>query len=76
MRLNLKNEFTEIECERFRRDCNFTDDERAVFDLRVKVCLLVEIQQKLNMSGSTVDRRIKNIKRKIQRVDKYSETNF
>lgn len=34
--MNIKTEFTEPECERFRRERNFTDEERAVFDLRVK----------------------------------------
>lgn len=66
--MNIKTEFTQPECERFRRECNFTDEERMVFDLRVKACSLVEIQQKLNMSESTVNRRIKNIKRKIYKV--------
>lgn len=66
--MNIKTEFTRPECERFRRDCNFTDEERAVFDLRVQARSLVEIQQALHMSESTVNRRIKNIKRKIYKV--------
>jgi len=66
--LNIKTEFTGPECECFRRDCNFTDEERAVFDLRVKAYSIVEIQQLLNMSESTVNRRIRNIKRKIHKV--------
>lgn len=66
--MNIKSEFTEPECERFRRECNFTQDELDVFNLRVKDCSLVEIQQALNMSGSTVDRRIRSIKNKIHKV--------
>lgn len=66
--MNIKTEFTEPECERFRRECNFTADELAVFNLRVKAYSLVEIQQALNMSESTVDRRIRSIKRKIHKV--------
>lgn len=66
--MNIKTEFTRPECERFRRECNFTDEERAVFDLRVQARSLVEIQQALHMSESTVNRRIKNIKRKIYKV--------
>ncbi len=68
MSLNIKTEFTELECERFRQECNFTDEERAVFDLRVKACSIIEIQHALNMSESTVNRRIKNIKKKIYKV--------
>lgn len=66
--MNIKTEFTEPECEYFRRACNFTPDELAVFNLRVKANSRVEISMKLNMSESTVDRRIKNIKRKIYKI--------
>ena len=66
--MNIKTEFTEPECEYFRRACNFTPDELAVFNLRVKANSRVEISMKLNMSESTVDRRLKNIKRKIYKI--------
>lgn len=66
--MNIKTEFTQPECEFFRQQCNFTDEERAIFDLRVKAHSLVEIQQKLHMSESTINRRIRNIKRKIYKV--------
>lgn len=66
--MNIKTEFTEAECQRFRDECNFTPQELAVFDLRVKDNSLVQIQDKLNMSESTVTRRIRNIKRKIAKV--------
>lgn len=66
--MNIKTEFTEPECARFRRECNFTDEERAVFDLRVKSHSIVEIQHALNMSESTVNRRIRSIKKKIYKV--------
>ena len=66
--MNIKTEFTEPECDRFRRECNFSDEERAVFDLRVRARSLVEIQQTLNMSEATVNRRIRNIKWKIHKV--------
>ena len=71
--MNPKTEFTEPECVWFRQVCNFTDDELAVFDLRVKNNSIVEIQQKLlkenkPMSESTINRRIKSIKAKIHKV--------
>lgn len=66
--MNIKTEFTEPECEWFRRVCNFTPQEREVFDLRVKDSTIVQIQEKLNMSESTVNRRIKSIKAKIHKV--------
>lgn len=66
--MNIKTEFTEPECAYFRAQCSFSAEELAVFDLRVRTCSLVEIAAKLNMSESTVDRRIRSIKRKIHKV--------
>lgn len=66
--MNIRNEFTEPECEWFRNVCNFTPDERKVFDLRVKDHSIIEIAMDLDMSESTVNRRIRGIKRKIHKV--------
>lgn len=66
--MNLKTEFTEPECAFFRQQCNFTGEEREIFDMRVKGHHLVEIQQKLCITESTLNRRIKNIKKKIYKV--------
>lgn len=66
--MNIRNEFTEPECEWFRRVCNFTPDERKAFDLRVKDHSIIEIAMDLDMSESTVNRRIRGIKRKIHKV--------
>lgn len=67
-KLNLKGEFTKPECDRFRELCNFTEDERKVFDLRVTDHSIIEISMALCMSEATVKRRIKGIKNKIYRV--------
>ena len=66
--MNIKTEFTEPECEYFRKVCNFTDDGRAVFDLRVKGKTVVEIRFALCMAERTVDRRLHSIKKKICKV--------
>lgn len=66
--MNIKNEFTEPECEYFRKYCNFTPEELEVFNLRVKDNSIVAIQDKLKMSESTVNRRIRSIKKKIYKV--------
>ena len=66
--MNIKTEFTAPECEYFRRQCNFTPEERAVFDLRVQAASNVEIALALNMSTATVSRRLKTIKKKIMKV--------
>lgn len=67
-RIDLKHSFTELECERFRRVCNFTEEERKVFDMRVRGNSVVQISLSLSMSEATVNRRIKAIKKKILRV--------
>lgn len=66
--MNLKTEFTKIECDKFRELCNFTDEELKVFNLRVRDKSVVEISEHLNISITTVNRRIKNIKKKILKV--------
>lgn len=71
--MNIKTEFTRLECERFRRDCNFTPEELAVFDLRVQDITLIALQGKLKemgmpMSEATINRRISSIKKKILKV--------
>ena len=66
--MNLKGEFTTPECDRFRALCNFTEDERQVFDLRVTGHSIIEISMALCMAESTVNRRIKKKKKKIYRV--------
>lgn len=66
--MNIRTEFTEPECEWFRKICNFTPDELKVFNLRVKDHSRTEIAMKLGMSESTVDRRIRGIKKKIHKV--------
>lgn len=66
--MNIRTEFTRLECERFRRDCNFTPEELAVFDLAVQNKSNVRIGIDLDMSLRTVERRIRSIKRKIIKV--------
>lgn len=59
---------TKAECEYYRHGCNFTDDERAVFDLRVKGKSRVEIAASLAISIATTDRRLRGIYAKVNRV--------
>ena len=47
--MNIKTEFTEPECAYFREQCNFSAEELAVFDLRVRTFSLVEIASRLNI---------------------------
>lgn len=66
--MNLKRDLTAPEADRFRALCNFTDEERQVFDLRIRDKSIVEISMALAMSVSTVNRRCQTIRRKIEKV--------
>lgn len=69
--MNLLRGLTLLKCERYRRECNFTEDERAVFDLCTRNRSRLEIAEALKMSISTVDRRIHEVKLKIEKVRKF-----
>lgn len=60
--------YTKPECDFFRENCNFTDEEAAVFDLRIRNLSIVQICLQLGMAEATVYRRLKSIKYKIHRV--------
>ena len=66
--MNIKTEFTEPECEYFRKTCNFTDEEMQLFNMRVKGKSIVEIAIKESLSDSSVKRKLRNVKRKINKV--------
>lgn len=59
---------TEAECENYRHGCNFTDDESAVFDLRVKGKSRIDISISLAISIATTDRRLRGIYEKVNKV--------
>lgn len=64
----LLHNLTEAECENFRHGCNFTDEERAIFDLRVKGKSCVEIAASMAISIATTDRRLRGIYEKVNRA--------
>ena len=63
-----KFDFTRTEYEYFLAECPFTDEEKQVFDLRRNGKSIVQISFELNMSESTVSRRIKSITKKVKKV--------
>ena len=66
--MDIRKELTAPEADRLRLLCNFTDDERKVFDLHIRNKSIVEISMELKMSTRTVDRRLKNIRLKVKKV--------
>ena len=63
-----KFDFTRTEYEYFLAECPFTDEEKQVFDLRRKGKSIIEISFALNMSESTVSRRIRSITKKVKKA--------
>lgn len=61
-------DLTRPEAEYFRRECNFTETEREIFDLRVSDRSIIEICMKMSLAESTVNRKIRSIKNKMARV--------
>ena len=66
--MNLKRDLTAPEADRLRALCNFTDEERAVFDLRIRDKSVVEISMALHLSVAITKRRLSSIRKKVNRV--------
>lgn len=61
-------DFTEPELEHFRNTCNFTAEERELFDYRSKNIPLERCAELMNVSVSTIKRLSRKVNNKIIRV--------
>lgn len=61
-------EFVKPEIDYFLAECNFTEDERTLFDMRCVDVPLEECAERMNVSVSTVNRLNKRIKQKIDKI--------
>ena len=61
-------DFNRLEYDYFMNNCNFTDRQKEILDLRRKGNSILGISLKLYLSERTVNREIKEIKRKIYKV--------
>ena len=61
-------DFLESEYEMFYNNCNFTDRQIEILNLRRKGKSIIEISLTTNISEATVNRELKKIKKKILRV--------
>lgn len=62
------SELTKPELERIIENANFTEEEERIFKLLSRNFSQKEIAHRLSMSTRTLERRVKNIKNKIERV--------
>ena len=51
--------------------CNFTEEERAIIEMRAKGVSLVGMAGRLSMSPSSVSGRLASIRRKMEELDNY-----
>ena len=61
-------DFVEWELQKFRDECNFSDDELMYFNLRAKHYSNQQIAIKMNVSEAKVSKLAKAVKAKITRV--------
>lgn len=61
-------EFTKPEIRYLLAECNFTSDERTLFDMRCADVPLEECAERMNVSLSTAKRLNKRIKCKIDKL--------
>lgn len=62
------HKLTNKELEFYKKECNFTDDELAVYNMRAKGKSVVQISFAINCSERKVGNLIKSIKNKMGRV--------
>ena len=60
--------FVEWELQKFRDECNFTDEELQCFELKAKDKSIEYIAQEMHISTAKVSRSVKRIKSKILKV--------
>lgn len=68
MRLTKLTKYSDEELDRFRKLCNFTQDERQYFELCLKRFSYVKIALEMNISEYTVSKIAKRVKSKIRRI--------
>ena len=61
-------DFVEWELQKFRDECNFSEEELEVFEMKAKDKSIAQISMALNISESKVSQLVARIKKKIKKV--------
>ena len=61
-------DFTVPELDKLRKECNFTKEERFLFELRAEDIPLEQCAEIMNISASTVYRLSKKVKIKVKKL--------
>lgn len=62
------SDFTNIELEYLRKNCNFVNNEKDLFELRGQGFTLEEIAEVLNLSVEGIKKISRKVNRKIEKV--------
>lgn len=62
------NDFVEWELERFRRECNFDEEQLEFFNLRAKNIPIEQIAELMNISVGKANKLSRKVKDKVIRV--------
>lgn len=62
------NEYTELELNRFRELCNFSENELKYFNMKAKDKSIVEIAMEMGVSESTVSLYSRRVRQKMFEV--------
>ena len=62
------SDFTKLELDVFRENCNFVGDEKTLFEMRSRGVPLEEIAESLNLSVDGINRISRKVNSKIIRV--------
>lgn len=68
MKLPPINDFVEFELQKFREECNFSDEETMYFNLRAKNKNNVQIAMQMNISEAKVSKLARRVKDKMLKV--------
>lgn len=61
-------EFTKQEYEELKEKLMLNEELSKIFEMKIKGYSIVQMSMELNISESTVSRRVKQLKKKIMRV--------
>lgn len=64
----LKLDFNRSEYERIKEDLMLNEEMSKILEMRIKGYSITKMSLELNMSESTINRRIKQLKKKIMKV--------
>ena len=63
-----KFDFTKDEYEKIKEQIMLKDEYLEIFEMKIKGYSIVEMSMKLHLSTRTINRRIKEIRKRIERV--------